>query len=67
MLDCLRMANLICRFKAFGDAGNPWRDDDLALMPLRFGSDIEAVIANLGDLDRIVGDAQSFAQIGTGR
>jgi putative nucleotidyltransferase with HDIG domain len=67
MLDCLRMANLICRFKAFGDAGNPWRDEDLALIPPRFGNDIEAVIASLGDLDKIVGDAQSFAQIGTGR
>lgn len=67
MLDCLTMANLICRRQAFGDAGNPWRDEDLALMPARFGSDMDAVLETLGDLDKLVADAHSFAQIGTGR
>ena len=65
MLDCLRMANLICRRQAFGDGGNPWREEDLASMPLRFGTDIDAVVEALGDLQKIVEDAQSFAQIGT--
>ena len=67
MLDCLRMADLICRRQAFGDAGNPWRDEELARMPQRFGADIETVMATLGDLQKIVDDAQAFAQIGTER
>ena len=65
MLDCLRMADLICRHMAYGDAGNPWTEGELARMPARFGNDIEAVIITLGDLQKIVADAQSFAQIGT--
>lgn len=65
MLDCLRMADAICRKHALGDAGNPWRDEELARLPARFGHDVEAVIAVLGDLQKIVEDAQSFAQIGT--
>lgn len=67
MMDCLRLADIICRQKAFGDAGNPWRDEDLARMPARFGGDIDAVIVRIGDLQKIVEDAQSFAQIGTER
>ena len=64
MLDCLRMADAICRKQAYGDAGNPWRDTDLEILPTRFGDDIDAVIALLGDLDKVVADAQTFAQIG---
>lgn len=67
MLDCLRMADMICRKLAFGDAGNPWREEALARMPVRFGTDIDAVVVSLGNLDKIVEDAQSFAQIGTER
>jgi len=67
MLDCLRMADMICRKHAFGDAGNPWNEEELARMPARFGGDIDDVIAKLGSLDKIVEDAQSFAQIGTER
>ena len=65
MMDCLRMADMICRKRAFGDAGNPWREEELARMPARFGTDVNAVIDMLGDMDKIVADAQSFAQIGT--
>lgn len=64
MLDCLRMADAICRKHAFGDSGNPWRDEELAQLPTRFGEDIETVIASLGDLNKHVEDARSFAQIG---
>jgi putative nucleotidyltransferase with HDIG domain len=67
MLDCLRMADMICRKLAFGDAGNPWREEELARMPVRFGTDVEGVVASLGSLEKIVADAQSFAQIGTER
>ena len=64
MLDCLRMADAICRKHAFGDGGNPWREDELAQLPARFGTDIESVIASLGDLNKHVEDARTFAQIG---
>ena len=64
MLDCLHMADAICRKHAFGDSGNPWRDEELALLPKRFGEDIEAVVASLGDLNKQVEDARAFAQIG---
>lgn len=67
MLDCLRMADAICRKHAFGDSGNPWRDEELPLLPFRFGDDIEVIISELGDLAKIVNDAQVFAQIGTER
>jgi putative nucleotidyltransferase with HDIG domain len=67
MMDCLRMADAICRKCEFGDSGNPWRDEERLLLPKRFGEDIDTVIAGLGDLQKVVADAQSFAQIGTGR
>lgn len=67
MLDCLRMADAICRKRAFGDSGNPWREEELAFLPQRFGSDIEVIVASLGDLQKIVEDAQAFAQIGSER
>lgn len=67
MLDCLRMADAICRKHAFGDSGNPWREEELTQLPARFGNDMEAVIAALGDLQRVVEDAQAFAQIGTAK
>lgn len=64
MLDCLRMADAICRKHAFGDSGNPWREEELIQLPTRFGADIEAVVASLGDLSKHVEDARAFAQIG---
>ncbi|MBS3935116.1 MAG: HDOD domain-containing protein [Sulfuritalea sp.] len=63
MLDCLRMADAICRKHAFGDSGNPWREEEPAHLPLRFGG-MEAVVAALGDLSKHVEDARAFAQIG---
>lgn len=30
MLDCLRMADALCRHLAIGAAGNPWREEELA-------------------------------------
>lgn len=63
MGDCLRMADQICRYRQFGDAGNPYRSGEATIAPQRFGADIEAVIASLGDLDRFVAEASSFAQV----
>lgn len=63
MGDCLRMADQICRYKQLGDSGNPYRDDEPVIAPHRFGGDLDAIVAQVGDLDRIVGEAQSFAQV----
>lgn len=64
LLDCLRTANQITRLRQLGDSGNPWRAGEPAAAPARFGTDIEATIASLGDLQRHIDDAQMFAQIG---
>lgn len=63
MGDCLRMADQICRYRQFGDAGNPYRVDEPRIAPQRFGEDIEAVIASLGDIENYVAEAQTFAQV----
>jgi putative nucleotidyltransferase with HDIG domain len=62
VMDCVRVADQICRKLAFGDAGNAWREDEKIVAPERFGS-YDAVIAALGDLEKIVSDAQVFAQV----
>jgi putative nucleotidyltransferase with HDIG domain len=64
MLDCLRTANQIARMRQLGDSGNPWRAGETAAAPARFGADLEATVASLGDLQRHIDDAQMFAQVG---
>ncbi|WP_126445914.1 HDOD domain-containing protein [Sulfuricystis multivorans] len=66
MLDCLRMADAICRKQSIGAAGNPWREEEMAELPTRFGSDLDAVVAGFGDLNKHLAEAQTFAQIGIG-
>jgi len=67
MLDCVRMADQICRKLNFGDAGNVWRDSEPMTAPERFGDSFDDVIASLGDLEKIVSDAEMFAQVDTGK
>jgi putative nucleotidyltransferase with HDIG domain len=62
LMDCVRVANQICRMRAVGDSGHAWRDDEQMVAPQRFGS-FEQVIEELGDLDVIAADAQTFAQV----
>jgi putative nucleotidyltransferase with HDIG domain len=62
LMDCVRVADQICRKLSFGEAGNPWREGEAMVAPQRFGS-FEAVIEALGDLDKIVSDATTFAQV----
>lgn len=63
LMDCVRLADQICRKLDFGDAGNAWREDEPIAAPERFGDSFEAVIAALGNLEKIVADAQMFAQV----
>jgi hypothetical protein len=57
------MADQICRYRQFGDAGNPYRAGEPSIAPQRFGTDLDAVIASLGDLDKFVAEAHSFSQV----
>jgi len=63
LLDCVRMADQICRKLNFGDAGNAWRDEEPLAAPERFGASMDDAIASLGNLEKIVSDAQMFAQV----
>lgn len=63
MVDCLRMADQICRHQNFGDSGNPYWPGEPVVSPQRFGGDIEQVVAAMGDLSRFAAEAQSFAQV----
>lgn len=62
LMDCVRVADQICRKLAFGDGGNAWREDEEIVAPERFAS-FDSVIAALGDLEKVVSDAQMFAQV----
>lgn len=63
MLDCLRVADQVVRFREIGDSGNPWRETEPIAAPQRFGGDLESLAAQLGSMDKIVADANMFAQI----
>ncbi len=67
MLDCLRTANQIARKLDVGDGGNPWRENEPAAAPERFGDDLDATIAGIGELQKITDDAVTFAQVSGGR
>jgi putative nucleotidyltransferase with HDIG domain len=67
LMDIIRMSNQISRKLSLGDAGNVWREDEQIIATKRFGTDMDAVIAALGDIERIVSDAQMFAQVESSR
>ena len=61
--DCLRLADLICRRQGYMADGGiaPAGDEPI---PERFGSDIMTVEAELGDLDKVVANANLFVEAG---
>ncbi len=64
MMDCIRVADQMARKLMLGNSGNPWRDDEPVAAPARFGTCFDEIAAKVGDLEKIVGDAQTFAQVG---
>jgi putative nucleotidyltransferase with HDIG domain len=64
MMDCLRVADQVVRYRDIGDSGNPWRETEAPAAPQRFGDDMEAIVIKLGSLEKIVEDAMLFAQVG---
>ena len=63
LIDCLRTADQVVRFEGVGDSGNPWRDSEPIAAAQRFGGDVEALVAKIGSLEKIVADALMFAQV----
>ncbi|MCK9283420.1 MAG: HDOD domain-containing protein [Rhodocyclaceae bacterium] len=67
MLDCLRMADQICRGAGLPGGGllgeelPPWAGQKPAAA--RFGDDIDKVVASLGDFSKIVADATMFVSV----
>ena len=64
MMDCLRVADQLVRYRDIGDSGNPWRATEAPAAPQRFGDDMEDIVTKLGSLDKLVEDAMVFAQVG---
>ncbi len=63
MNDCLRMGDLISRQLGDAKGTHPYREGEAPINPQRFGGDLAKVIAALGDMDKLVADAMSFAQV----
>ena len=63
MNDCLRMGDLISRRMGKAADSNPYREGETPINPKRFGTDLAKVVAALGDMDKLVADAMSFAQV----
>ena len=57
-------ANQISKKLSFGDSGNPSIESLPPAVRNYFGGDIDEIIASLGDLSKIVEEAQFFFQVG---
>ena len=62
--NCLFAANQISKKLQIGDGGNHQVEDFSDEVKEYFGGDLSDVIASLGDISRLVNDAQVFARIG---
>ena len=60
MLDCLRVADQICRGMGLDDELIMW-DDQAPVAPDRFGDKMGSVVARLDNLQKTINEARSFA------
>ena len=60
MLDCLRLADQICRGLCLDDELTVW-DDQAPVATERFGNRMGPVVARLGNLQKIIDEARAFA------
>jgi putative nucleotidyltransferase with HDIG domain len=65
MLDCLRVADQICRGIGLKDELMVW-DDQVPEASQRFGKKMGPVVARLGSLQKIVDEARVFCALGEG-
>ena len=63
MLDCVRMADQICRSVNQSPEARLARWKQETPIVTRFGSSIEAIVASIGDFDKIIGEALVFVQV----
>jgi putative nucleotidyltransferase with HDIG domain len=61
ILDCLQVADQLCRGIEMDDVPVVW-DDQTPEVPLRFGSRMGPVVAKVGNLQKIFGEARTFAR-----
>lgn len=60
---CLFAANQISKQLKLGNGGNPVVEQLPQVLAEKFGSDLQGIIANLGDISMLVSEAQVFTQI----
>src|ERR1035437_5184823 len=64
MAECLYAADLIAERLGYDSCGNISADANLPALPERFGTDLDALMASLGDINKLIEDARQFAQTG---
>lgn len=62
LLDCVRVANQICKREKLGDGHNPFRKGE-KLVTTVFGGSYESVLESLGDIQVYLDEATMFANI----
>ncbi|WP_261379401.1 HDOD domain-containing protein [Denitratisoma sp. DHT3] len=63
MMDCLRVADQICRGNELGDDIPVDRKNQMPAAPRRFGDDLAKVVAALGDFEKIIAEARTFVAV----
>ena len=63
LLDCVRAADQLVRFREIGDSGNPWREGEAPAAPARFGTDMVELAARVEGMERILTEATHFVQV----
>lgn len=63
MLECLRVADQICRLALSASDENPDWSAQAPACPGLFGNDLSKVVASLGDLEKIILDARTFVAV----
>lgn len=66
LAECLYVADRIAEHLGYDSNGNLGAEVAAQPLPARFGGDLDHVIAELGDLQRLVEEAQAFSQSGGG-
>ncbi|MCX7175159.1 MAG: HDOD domain-containing protein [Proteobacteria bacterium] len=62
LAECLLVADLVAERLGYDSNGNISAGADAPSLPRRFGGDLDAVIAALGDTSKIVSEAKMFSQ-----
>lgn len=63
LADCLYVSDLIAEQLGYDSNGHMSADTDLPPIPARFGGDLTHVMAEIGDIDKLIQDAKQFSQV----